>query len=170
MGQSSGLQYITLGTPSITFWRLVASNWDVMKREIQLIIQGPNKRIKITMMTVVRKYFYQEEEVNQFRRAIPKAGAGLDILWICSWRSHRESDIFLCVLVYWIVARMGPQKMMPERCYWNLGSCSHSQRMNFTNTQGASKKSLYYRKANSSQNLWEGREEPLCHILDSTYK
>jgi len=32
------------------------------------------------MMTVVRKYFYQEEEVNQFRRAIPKAGAGLDIL------------------------------------------------------------------------------------------
>ena len=32
--------------------------------------------------------------------------------------------------------------------------------MNFTNTQAASKPSLYYRKANSSQNSWEGGEEP----------
>ena len=31
--------------------------------------------------------------------------------------------------------------------------------MNFTNTQGASKQSLYCRKANSSQDSWEGEEE-----------
>ena len=46
---------------------------------MQLIIQGPNKRIKITMMAMVMKYFYQEEEVNQFQRAAPKAGAGYDV-------------------------------------------------------------------------------------------
>ena len=53
---------------------LIVANQDVMKREIQLIIQGPNKRIKITMMTKVK------EEVNQFQRAAAKAGAGSDIL------------------------------------------------------------------------------------------
>ena len=35
--------------------------------------------IKTTMMTMVRKCFHQEEEVNQFQRAAPKAGAGSDI-------------------------------------------------------------------------------------------
>ena len=44
-----------------------------------MIIQGPNKRIKITVMAMARKYLHQEEEVNQFQRAVPKAGAGLDI-------------------------------------------------------------------------------------------
>ena len=44
---------------------------------------------------------------------------------------------------------------MLERCYWSLGFCSHSCRMNFTNTQAASKQSLYYKKANSSQGCWE---------------
>lgn len=32
--------------------------------------------------------------------------------------------------------------------------------MNFAYTQAISKQSLYYRKANSSQNSWEGEEEP----------
>ena len=40
---------------------------------MKLIIQGLNKRIKITVMTMVRKYFPQEEEINQFQRAAPKA-------------------------------------------------------------------------------------------------
>ena len=31
--------------------------------------------------------------------------------------------------------------------------------MSFANTQAASKQSLYYRKAKSSQNSWEGEEE-----------
>ena len=35
--------------------------------------------------------------------------------------------------------------------------------MNFENTQTASKQSLYYRKANSSQGFWEGGEEPLLY-------
>lgn len=30
--------------------------------------------------------------------------------------------------------------LMPETCYRNSGSCSYSQIMNFTDTQGASKK------------------------------
>ena len=54
-----------------------------MKLKIQLITQGLNKRIKVTMMSLVRKYFHQEEKVKQFQRAAPKAGAGLDILSIC---------------------------------------------------------------------------------------
>ena len=57
---------------------MIASNWDVMKQEIQLIIQGLNKRIKITVMAMVRKYFHPEE-VNQFQGAALKAGAGWDI-------------------------------------------------------------------------------------------
>ena len=40
---------------------------------MKLIIQGLNKRIKITVMTMVRKYFPQEEEISQFQRAAPKA-------------------------------------------------------------------------------------------------
>ena len=51
-----------------------------MEWEIQLIIQGPNKRIKITMMTIVSKYFHQEEEFSQFQQAVPKAVAQSDIL------------------------------------------------------------------------------------------
>ena len=74
-----------IGTPPITVWRLIASNRDVMKWEVQLITQGQNKRIKITMMTVVSKYFHQVEEVSQFQRAVPKARGGSDILWIC-WK------------------------------------------------------------------------------------
>ena len=31
--------------------------------------------------------------------------------------------------------------------------------MNFANTQAASKQGLYYRRANSSQDSWEGEEE-----------
>ena len=51
--------------------------------------------------------------------------------------------------------------MMLERCYWNLGSCSCSGRINLENTRAASKQSLYYRKANSSQGCWEvGEEHP----------
>ena len=45
MGWSSGLWYIALGTPSINILRLMAFNQDVMKQEIQLIIQGLNKKI-----------------------------------------------------------------------------------------------------------------------------
>ena len=37
--------------------------------------------------------------------------------------------------------------------------------MNFANTQAASKLSLYYRKANSSQDSWEGEEEPPLSIV-----
>ena len=54
-----------------------------MKREIKLIIQGPNKRINITRMIIVSKYFHEEEFVSQFQRAAPKAGVGFDILWVC---------------------------------------------------------------------------------------
>ena len=39
--------------------------------------------MKITMMAMVamvRKYFHEEEKLNQFQRAAPKAGARLDIL------------------------------------------------------------------------------------------
>ena len=50
--------------------------------------------------------------------------------------------------------------LMPERSYQNPGSYSHSQRMNSANAQAASKQSLYYRKANGSQDSWEGGEEP----------
>ena len=32
---------------------------------------------------------------------------------------------------------------MPERCYWNPGSCSRSQGMNFVNTQAACKKKVF---------------------------
>ena len=55
--------------------------------------------------------------------------------------------------------------LMPERCYQNLDSCSRSRRMNFTNTQVESKQSLYYRKANSSQDSWDGGEEPAFSIV-----
>ena len=128
-----GFWYITLGTPSITIWRLIASNWDVMKWEIQLTIQGPNNRIKITMMAMVRKYFHQEEEVNQFQRAAPKAGVGSDILWICSWRfSCLVTDVSMSYLTsvkpcgcrcIGSDLRRAPKKMIPERWYWNLSSC-----------------------------------------------
>ena len=50
-------------------------------------------------------------------------------------------------------------QLMPERCYRNPGSCSRSRRMIFGNTRAASKQSLYCRKANSSQDSWEGDEE-----------
>ena len=46
------------------------------------------------------------------------------------------------------------RKMLPES-----GSCSWSQRMNLVNIQAASKQSLYYRKANSSQDSWEAEEK-----------
>ena len=54
---------------------MIAFNQDVMKQEIQLIIQGPNKRIKMTM-SMVKKYFHKEEEVRWFHRAAPKTRAG----------------------------------------------------------------------------------------------
>ena len=50
--------------------------------------------------------------------------------------------------------------MMLEQCYQNLDSCSCIQRMNLANTQAEIKQSLYYRKANSSQDCWEQGEEP----------
>ena len=56
-------------------------------------------------------------------------------------------------LLHWLPLMLG-------RCYRNPGSCSRSQRMNSANTAAASKQSLYYRKANNSQDCWEGGEEP----------
>ena len=56
--------------------------------------------------------------------------------------------VCVCVYVYYIYIYI---YIVLERCYWSLGSCSCSQRMNFKNTLAASKQSLYYRKANSSQ-------------------
>lgn len=55
-------------------------------------------------------------------------------------------------------------QLMPERCYRNPGSCSRSRRMIFVNTRAASKQSLYCRKANSSQDSWEGVEESLSPL------
>ena len=57
--------------------------------------------------------------------------------------------------------------LMPERCYQNLGSCSQSRRMNFTNTHRQQASVFNYRKANSSQyRHWEGEEEsPLPIVL-----
>lgn len=135
MGQLSRLWYITLGNPSITIWRLIASNQDAMKWEMQLIIQGPNKRIKITVMAMVMKYFHQEEEVNQFQTAAPKAGPGYDVSWICCWRSSRESDTFLWAQMYWIRSQTSSQK--DDTRVWVL--VHGSPRMNSTNTQAASR-------------------------------
>ena len=71
----------------------------------------------------------------------------------------------LDVVLLWLWQRLAAVTlgMTPERCYQNPGSCSHRWRMNFTNTQAASKQSLYYRKANSSQGCWSwgwGRRAP----------
>ena len=58
-------------------------------------------------------------------------------------------------------------RLMLERCYQSLGSCSHSRRMNFVNTQAASKQSLYYRKTKSSQDRLRGeRRVPYSWILN----
>ena len=103
-------------------------------------MQGPNKRITITMMAMVRKYFHQEEEVNQSQRAVPKAGAGYNISWICCWRCSRESHTFFSFYLVTDVSvshltsvkpcerryigsdpRRASKKMMPERWYQNLG-------------------------------------------------
>ena len=43
-----------------------------MNQEIQLIIQDLNKSNSITMMTMVSKYFHEEEEINQFQRQFQK--------------------------------------------------------------------------------------------------
>ena len=100
-----------------TIWRLIAFNQDVMKWEIWLIVQGPNKRIAITRMAMVRKYFHQEEEeVNQFQRAVTKAGAGLAIPWLCCWRSPE------CRCIGSEPGRA------PKRWYRNLGSCSRQSK------------------------------------------
>ena len=63
------------------------------------------------------------------------------------------------------VAQVSVEGPMPERCYQNLSSCSCSQRMNSVNTQAASKQSVYYRKADRSQDCWEGKKSPPLSIV-----
>ena len=45
-------------------------------------------------MAMLRKYFHKED-VNQFQRAAPKAGAVLDIPLICCWRSSEHRCVGL---------------------------------------------------------------------------
>ena len=81
-----------------------------------------------------------------------------------NWTSIHENAGLIPGLAQWF---RGPVlALMVERCYQNLGSFSCSQRENFVNTQAASKQSLYYRKANSSQDSWElGKRAPSLYCL-----
>ena len=51
--------------------------------------------------------------------------------------NHRTSTC--CLRVAWCRGKPMYLGLMLKRCYWNPGSCSHSRRMNSTNTQAASK-------------------------------
>ena len=90
--------------------------------------------------------------------------------WV-SWDSLEEQDqweIFICLFImrswpstFWsLEAPRSAVCMLPERCYWNPGSCSRTEERPSRTHRQQARKSLYYRKANSSQHRhWEGKGE-----------